>query len=48
MRGYPADSSVSGYHHSAALDRDQPQLFGRRIRILVSLAEAVATEQEDL
>lgn len=48
MRGYPADSSVPGYRHSAALDRGQPQLFGGRIRILVGFAEAVATEQEDL
>jgi hypothetical protein len=25
LRGYPADSSVSGYRHSAALDRGQPK-----------------------
>lgn len=49
MRGYPADSSVSGYRHSAALDHGQPgELLGRRIRILVSFAEAVTTEQENL
>jgi hypothetical protein len=46
--GLPGGLLRFGYRHSAALDRGQPQLFGRRIRILVSFAEAVATEQEDL
>src|SRR6202012_3681311 len=48
LRGYPADSSVPGYRHSAALDRSQRELLGWRIRILVGLTEAIAPRQENL
>jgi hypothetical protein len=48
LRGYPADSSVAGYHHSAALDRGQRgKLVGWRIGILVGFSQAVAAQQKD-
>ena len=47
LRGYPADSSGPGYHHSAALACCR-QLLGRRIRILIGLTNAVTGEEEDL
>jgi hypothetical protein len=48
LRGYPADSSNPGYHHSAALDRGRrEELLGRRIRILVGFTQTVTTEQKD-
>src|SRR6266849_6349290 len=38
----------TGYHHSAAHACCRPLFGGRRIRISVAFAKAVATEQEDL
>src|ERR1700733_7796056 len=48
LRGYPTDSSGSGYHHSAAPGRGRKRLPFRRTGVLVGLAKTVASEQEDL
>jgi len=47
LRGYPADSSVTGYHHSAALARCRKWLLFRRTG-LAGFAQTVAPQQEDL
>jgi hypothetical protein len=48
LRGYPTDSSGSGYHHIAAPDRGRKGLLFRRTGVLVGLAKTVVAEQEYL
>ena len=48
LRGYPVDSSIPGYRHSAAPDRGRrEELLGRRIGILIGFTQTVAAEQKD-
>lgn len=48
MRGYPADSPFRDIATARRLTVASRELLGRRIRIFVSFAETVTTEQENL
>jgi hypothetical protein len=48
LRGYPADFSVAGYRHSAALADGRSVAILPATGVLVGFAQAVSAEQKDL